>query len=196
MIVKLHSGFDRLNKGEKSVAAVGARPYCVFEQKEAKPSVQKNLGRIAHMTFVPQIIASSMMIPIDVWDDVGPMEESLFIDGVDHEWCWRAGAKGYSIAICESAVLPHRLGTKRGVLFGLNYKVAQPVRLYYQFRNILLLARRGYVPTYWKLRHLAAIPVRFLLMILFEPPRVARLRYMLRGVVDGLTGHVGKYRER
>ena len=44
---------------------------------------------------VDHLITSGCLTPCTVWQDVGPMTESLFIDWVDNEWCARARLKGY-----------------------------------------------------------------------------------------------------
>lgn len=193
LIQKLHESFHCANQRSINLACVGARPYCVFEEQAVKPKLQKAYQCVGDLSFVRQIIASSMMISKRAVEEVGLMEAELFIDGVDHEWCWRAASKGFRVAIDERCVMPHRLGEARGSVLGLRYKVGSPVRLYYQFRNILLLSRRGYVPVYWKARNLIALPIRFFLMTCCEAPRVQRLSFMLKGLWHGVLGKSGPY---
>jgi len=38
------------------------------------------------------------------------MNEDLFIDWVDFEWCWRARKKGYKIIGNANVVITHQLG--------------------------------------------------------------------------------------
>lgn len=186
---------ERLEQQGVALACIGPRPYCLHENRLHKPRVQKELNQLGEVTLVRQIIASGMLISMASLEQVGLKESRLFIDGVDHEWCWRAAKKGYVVGVCEHVIMPHRLGSHRGSILALKYKVDSPVRLYYQFRNILLLSRRGYVPTYWKLRNLLALPVRFALMSLFEKPRFKRCHYMLKGLWHGLSGKAGKLEE-
>lgn len=56
---------------------------------------------------------------------------AIFIDGVDHEWCWRAKAKNQMIAIAEKVEMVHQLADKRSMFAGLTYIVDSSVRLYY-----------------------------------------------------------------
>ena len=42
------------------------------------------------------LISSGALIPLAVLDDVGAMDEGLFIDNVDLEWSFRARARGYA----------------------------------------------------------------------------------------------------
>jgi rhamnosyltransferase len=119
----------------------------------------------------------------------------LFIDGVDHEWCWRAKQKNLMVAIAEKVEMVHRLGDSRSKFAGLTYKVGSPIRLYYQFRNVLILSRRGYVPWYWKCRNLAVLPIRFFANSLLQDHKVDRIKYMLCGLWDGLLKRKGAFNE-
>jgi len=48
------------------------------------------------------LIASGCLIPADVLRDVGLMDDALFIDHVDTDWCMRARARGYRLlGVCE-----------------------------------------------------------------------------------------------
>lgn len=35
------------------------------------------------------------------------MEDDLFIDGVDYEWCWCVGRLGYKIVIIENVIMKY-----------------------------------------------------------------------------------------
>lgn len=132
--------------------------------------------------FIPQreIIASGTCMRMSVWDAVGPMEEELFIDFVDFEWCWRAEAKGYVCGRTGRVHMAHRVG-QHLIRFG-SYCifVSRPIRYYYQYRNHRLLSRRNYVPMQWKIatgiKHIA----RFLYLPWLYGGR-ALWNYMWRG---------------
>ena len=56
-------------------------------------------------------MSSISLIPCKVFNIVGGFDESLFIDGVDNEWCWRAWHKcGLRSFIVEDAEIGHMLG--------------------------------------------------------------------------------------
>ena len=175
------------------VVALGPRIICSFSDKQVKPRVQRELAVYKDMVCVTQIISSGMMIDLEKLDLIGFKEEGLFIDGVDHEWCWRAGQMDLQIAIANDIEMVHKLGDSRSNFAGITYKVGAPIRLYYQFRNILLLTRRGYVPNYWKLRNLSVLPIRFFANALLQKHRRLRLGYMVIGLWDGIRGRDGSY---
>ncbi|MEB7713072.1 glycosyltransferase family 2 protein [Kluyvera cryocrescens] len=191
LIGYLLEGFHELTLSGFKIAAVGPRPYDLFENKDMKPMIQRETHIEGKWSLTRQIIASGKLIDISVLDNVGMMEDELFIDGVDHEWCWRAGKMGYQIAIIEKAVMKHRLGDARGHVLGMTYKIGSPVRLYYQFRNILILCRRSYVPLYWKIRCLVSMVFRFIIFSFKGVDADKRRNYMIKGFLDGVKNKKG-----
>lgn len=177
----------------RPLVAVGPRIICSFSEKTVKPRVQREVARYDELVCVTQIISSGMMIDLSKVERIGLKDESLFIDGVDHEWCWRAREQNLMVAIADKVEMVHRLGDARSKFAGVTYKVGSPVRLYYQFRNIFLLLRRGYVPNYWKLRNVCVLPIRFFANSLLQERRLERVKFMLCGIWDGLWGATGAY---
>lgn len=192
LVDSLYSEMKKIQSSGIPIAAIGPQVICKYSNKAILPKVQKHTAVYENTSIVPQIIASGMLIDLSVIKDVGFKESDLFIDGVDHEWCWRARKKGYVVGINKHIHMVHTLGDKRSNFLGLSYKVGAPIRLYYQFRNLLILSRRSYVPLYWKFRHLAYMPLKFVLMSVFEENRVLRVNYMIKGIIDGLRGVKGK----
>ena len=191
LVGKLINGFHELSRSGYKIAAVGPRPFDLFEDKKMKPRIQRDKAISNNFSITKQIIASGKLINMDALSKIGMMDDDLFIDGVDHEWCWRAGKYGFTIAIIENAVMRHRLGDGRGKFLGVTYKIGSPVRLYYQFRNILLLSRRSYVPLYWKVRCLVGMVLRFIIFSLNEKDSKIRRYYMIKGIVSGLRKDMG-----
>ncbi|MCU7554904.1 glycosyltransferase family 2 protein [Alteromonas sp. ASW11-19] len=176
------------------VAAVGPMLICEFSNQQVKPRLQKAMSVNNNLAEVKQIIASGMLIPLSAYQVIGPKESALFIDGVDHEWCWRARQKGYKVYQALDVGMPHKQGDARRKILGLTFKQGSPVRLYYQVRNVLLLSRRSYVPGYWKCRHLLALPVRWAVNRWHFPEGKTRGRYFIKGFIDGLKGKAGRVR--
>ncbi|RQV21940.1 glycosyltransferase family 2 protein [Burkholderia cenocepacia] len=137
------------------------------------------------------LITSGSCVNLAVWRDIGPMDDSLFIDFVDLEWCVRARSKGYSVLGAPALRLKHELGGEPVKVFGRSYPGHSAVRHYYLFRNAIALIRRSYVPWSWKSTELVKMPVRLAIYALFMQPRVAHLRLSLLGIWHGLTGRTG-----
>jgi rhamnosyltransferase len=192
MFFSLSSLLLASEKLSHNIAAIGPKIRCVFSEKHVNSLVQRRIFEYEDVVGVTQIIASGMMIDLNCLDEIGYKDERLFIDGVDHEWCWRARINGYYVALAKQVEMYHRLGDSREKFLGITYKVGSPIRLYYQFRNILLLSRRAYVPTYWKLRNLTLMPGRMFINVCLESKRRERLKYICLGLYHGLIGRKGK----
>jgi rhamnosyltransferase len=159
-----------------SVAAIGAH----YVSAAAEPSAVVQAACIEK----PFIIASGQLTPVSVFDEVGAMNESLFIDAVDDEWCARARAKGFGLYVNQSVCVQHELGEGRPVLCGLRHlRIHKPFRYYTMFRNYRYLIRQPYVPfgLKWHYRwRLCKLLIKALLM----PERLAYLAQIMRGCKD------------
>lgn len=136
------------------------------------------------------LISSGCLIPLAALDDIGAMDDALFIDNVDLDWCFRASAAGYALQGVCGAHLRHSLGETRRHLPGMprSIVVHPPQRLFYMMRNRVLLYRRAYTPRHWIAQDLPRLVVKFLLFGLLVAPRRENLRCMLAGLWAGARG--------
>lgn len=132
------------------------------------------------------VISSGSCVRLNKITDVGELDNSLFIDLVDQEWCWRAASKGYVNGITSNVFLTHYVGNKL-VKFGpFQFIISSPFRYYYQTRNWLWMLRRHYVPKQWKFNSI----IKHLIYPPFYPFVTTTwkdiYKEMLRGFKDGL----------
>jgi rhamnosyltransferase len=158
------------------LARWGARKY--------KPAA----GEIVPVDF---LISSGSLISLAALADIGPFDESLFIEHVDTDWALRAGATGYRLYGVADARLDHALGdaalsTSPLGLRQRRFFLYKPERNYYLLRNSVALWRRHYAPWPWVIYDVRRTFLLMLFYALFVPPRLARLRSMLRALRDGL----------
>ena len=139
------------------------------------------------------LISSGSLLPMAAVDIVGGMDEGLFIDHVDTEWCFRARSLGFGVyGVCD-AVMRHSVGERRmDVWRWRNVPVHSSFRYYYVFRNSLLLRRRPYMPKMWRQADLSRLFQIVFFFGLLAPNRLANLHMMWRGLRDGLKGVTGK----
>lgn len=139
------------------------------------------------------LITSGSLVPMGALREIGPMDEGLFIDNLDMDWCFRAKRSGYALyGICD-AQMSHSIGEELlpsrakpdGVI------VHKPFRLYFIMRNRVLLYARAYTPRVWIAQDVPRLVLKLVGNSLFLAPRWARLRFMLRGLWDGLRGRTG-----
>lgn len=101
---------------------------------------------------VDEGIQSGMMISTECLEEIGNLDESLFIDCVDTEFCLRARRNNWNIAIVPKTNIQHALGEDLVFRpFGIRiakseqeptFQAHQPFRQYYISRNNLDLALR------------------------------------------------------
>lgn len=201
MVVQLHQALDQARATGGRPAAAGPR-YQDIHQGSLRPFVRIRGLRVqrfdcahADQVFeVDHLIASGSLIPLSVIDDIGPMNEALFIDFIDTEWCLRAWRKGYLLlGVCRAA-MRHNLGEQPNYFLGRYVPVHGPLRHYYLFRNATHLLGSREMPPGWKLATLKRMILVSGYFLVCRPRRIERLIMMIRGVGDGMAGRMGPCR--
>jgi len=141
---------------------------------------------------VDVVIASGTAATKEVFDLAGLMDEPLFIDYVDTEWCLRCREKGVPIEVHPGSTMRHSIGSGALTFRTTTVLLHDPTRCYYQIRNCLLLFRKAHVPRVFALRETAALFWSRFLLLLHVPDRSAYMRAFVAGVIDGLRGVGGK----
>lgn len=140
------------------------------------------------------IISSGVFIPMHVLDQVGDMNEGLFIDHVDTEWMLRAKAQGYRLfGVCD-AIMEHSVGSATFRLWAGRWRdtpVHSPERHYYIFRNSINLYKMPHAPLRWIMNDLVRLVSMAIVLPLVAPDRWRRIRLMARGIWHGLRGVTG-----
>jgi len=202
MIDELVAALDELGKNHK-VAAVGPTlvdsrtdeplPFFRFgylRLVKIRPAATEKYVRADHL------MTSGTLVPVEVFKEVGPMMESLFIDYVDIEWCFRAQAKGYECFGVRDARLRHSLGNRTFTYrwFGSvkQSHAHSPFRYYYMCRNPWLFCRSRGLPLRVKISETFRSIERLLIVpFILKENRMANMRMMFRGIVDGVLGKGG-----
>jgi rhamnosyltransferase len=182
-------------KGE-TVGALGAKlidartgraaPFVRFGVTGLK---RKQCGDSEDLTVATDVLnTSGSLIPAGALKAVGLMDEALFVDLVDTDWCLRANAAGFRLYGVCGAGLSHRLGDEVvEISFPVkkSVHVHSPSRLYYFVRNSLHLYARPYAPWRW----IVSDAVRLLRLVMFYCLFIRKRRDYLsaawRGFRDG-----------
>jgi len=138
------------------------------------------------------LIASGCFISIKVLDQIGGMNEDLFVDYIDVEWCFRAKSFGYKVFVSPKAKMDHQIGDKRTSVFGRMISVHSPLRRYYLFRNSVFMLRQKDVYLGYKIREITFNLMRLIIFLLLSKDRSAYLKYSLNGFIDGINGKTGE----
>ena len=140
-----------------------------------------------------QAIASGKVIRLSAMEEFGAMNEDLFIDWVDLEWCWRARYHGYQIIGSGDVKVEHSLGDSSRNIGYREVNLRSPLRHYYITRNAFSLAFRSpYLSCFMRLilfirslRYPFAFPA-------LSQPRWRNVRAVAGGVIDAVVGRLGK----
>ncbi|MFI4940069.1 MAG: glycosyltransferase family 2 protein [Burkholderiales bacterium] len=181
------------------VAAVGPQynddtsaqpaPFLRFSRWTFRKIYVKNKNEVLETSV---LISSGSLIACATLQVVGLMDESLFIDGVDWEWCFRASALGYRLFGIAAAVMQHSLGDSGIRVLGRTLPLHSPLRHYYAYRNTVLMCRMAQVPFSWKLHFSLRLIVRFFIYLILAPRRRERCRMIRLGLQDGWQGRHGR----
>jgi rhamnosyltransferase len=201
MVENLLSGMRQKKDDGYKVAAVGPK-YRDIKCQQASPFVKlkgRKLCRIDcnedEVVAVDHLISSGCLISMDALADVGDMNEQLFIDYVDTEWCLRAIHKGYALFGVGSSHMRHDLGDKFTKLFGRTIFVHSPLRYYYIIRNGLWLLRQPWVSSAWRIMDARRLFKIYIVCSLFIGTRFENWKMMSKGMWHGLIGRMGKLHE-
>ena len=184
MVDILYTELNKIVKAGNKIAAMCPVIYSAYSKSD-KPGIVSlglNIRRkiIDGSEAVIYAIASGSLIPVSVLDVVGCMNEKMFIDGIDLEWCLRARSMGYIVYNTSKTKLVHRLGNGSNDIV-LNHSI---IREYYIIRNSLALICFKYVPFGFAVRKIIFSFAR-VLSSLFKG-RFDYFKAGIRGIKDGI----------
>lgn len=201
MVSELLTAQNNLTAAGHRIAVVG--PVCIDGRSNRPMPFIQFIGcrqnRASHSMrdknyqVVDFLITSGSLIDLKVVDQMGLFDESLFIDNVDIEWCLRAAKQGYVSVGVSSAKLVHHLGENEVNVMRRRVRTHSPARLYYRFRNGVLLYKCDYVPLCWKLRDAWLLCLKTMFYTVAAPNRMQSIRMILLGLWHGIRGIKGKY---
>jgi rhamnosyltransferase len=192
MVADLMEGVKRLKEDGCKIATVGPVIFNRDSKQEYEPLINKG-KTMSDFIEKDALISSGSIILKEAYDQIGGMEQELFIDVVDFEWCWRARSKGYKSYMYKKVKMEHRVGESTFSIFNLlTLTIPSPIRHYYQFRNFIILFPRSYIPKYWKIRGVVEKAIEIIVLPLFVEPRGKRVKYMIKGIKHGFRGEKGK----
>ena len=150
---------------------------------------QPGLHQVSHA------IASGTLIPAYALRTIGLMQENLFIDWVDLEWCWRAkNQHGYHTVCTGDVVIEHTMGDGSVQFLGKKVSIRSPLRHYYMVRNavhIALHSRSATTPIRCEI-FAKALAWTLIFPLIAPSQKRQHLRATLSGLWDGLRNRMGQ----
>jgi len=198
-VAELRRASERLTQSGVKVAAVGPEfhdettgqraPFLRYSRWSFRKIVAADRNDVIETSV---LISSGSLISCASLQSIGLMDENLFIDGVDWEWCFRAVARGYRLFGIAAAAMDHSLGDSGVRVLWRTIPLHSPLRHYYVYRNTVLMCRMPQVPASWKWHFSLRLVARFAIYMLLAPRRGERLRLIRRGLCDGFQGRGGR----
>lgn len=150
---------------------------------------------------------SGTLIRTAVFDKLGYLDESLFIDCVDTEFNARLRNAGFRAIAAPGCDLQHSLGDARPLrVFKWHVRIGQkplfvyyhaPFRVYYITRNSLVVARRYFRrQPGWVMRRMTMELQSLILRMVYGPHRYRHAIATVNGLRAAMRGRMGKIDEK
>jgi len=139
--------------------------------------------------FIHFQISSGSLLKNELVSKIGLMNEKLFIDCVDYDYCFRVLDNNFLILRCGNAFMHHSLG-KANTRFNSKFTEHSASRVYYQTRNGLFIIYKygrkyrsiAYAEAYRLIRKIPKI-------IFFESNKAEKIKMYFRGIKDFILYH-------
>ena len=182
---KMSDAYQALNDKGINVGVIGPRAVSRASGERYIGKFDKGVFSQQGYTEISQVISSGSMLAVRLLNEFGGFKESMFIDLVDFEWCWRLKKEGFKHFIIEDVSLEHMFGQEERRVLGFRITAPSSFRIFYQFRNFIWLLPTSYTPLYWKLSNSFKLSVKFFLLpIWFWDYKY--LKNSCKGLVHGL----------
>lgn len=140
-----------------------------------------------------QAIASGLVLNLSLIQNIGLMNEDLFIDLVDFEWGWRVNYCKKRIVCCKNMQIVHKLGDFSKNLGSKNVSMHSYVRNYYITRNSFYLAlKTKYLPLYTRMILFFKSFLYIIGYTVLSDKHIKNFIYTNKGFFDAVTGRLGK----
>lgn len=141
---------------------------------------------------VDRCITSGMLLNVKKALFCGGFDERLFIDEVDHEFCYRCNSMGYKLYKYAKKIMNHKIGNNKqykilGVAFFSDNE--KYFRQYYIFRNSLYVMKK-YKTIRW--RYAFGLLKRLIKIVLVEKDRRRKIDYIIEGIIDFAGNKMGR----
>lgn len=188
MVATLVRAFDEFPNRD-SIAVIGSN-------RVLNPVVRQNAGQNGWWVTSSTVITSGSLVDLSVLEVIGSFRDEFFMDFVDFEFCLRARSQGFKVLEVLVPTMQHFIGNSK-VVHRLGLRIHEynhtPWRSYYKARNFTLVLRKyALKEPRWSVRMLWAMAKTTFVAVFIEESRLAKLRYTLLGVYDGLLGHVNR----
>jgi rhamnosyltransferase len=190
MVETLLGVYEALNENEKDRIAIIGSGYLDASSQRCS-FLQVHVPNGQPWVETKTVITSGSLVSISAFEIIGSFRDEFFIDFVDVDYCLRASSRGYKILLACKPLMQHTIGAM--TMHRLPWKQTgtsnhPDLRRYYMARNLIVVLRE------YLFKETAFVLYLFwqqlkstILMCLFEQRKLAKLRFMVVGILDGVT---------
>lgn len=187
--------FDLLNW--ESIFGVGPTVVPKTAQYNAVDGARVHKTREGHWNSTFHMITSGNVIDVSKALLLGGFDESLFIDEVDHDMCYKADKAGFKLFTTPDILLAHQLGNPlaRRFLWRTIYAMNHPpLRKYYIARNRLLVWRKFHTmnEAFFFRHYIYGSALDIFKILYMESDKARKIRASFCGFADAVSGRTGK----
>ena len=142
---------------------------------------------------VSLIISSGSILRLSLLQEIGLMNDALFIDHVDTDWSLRAIAKGYELVGLRDNTMRHSVGDATIRVLGRNLPAHNPRRRYLSTRNLFYLIFHENAPLQWKVKEATTSMLKLILVLPVIEAPAAHVRSYLLGIRDGIVANFARH---
>lgn len=155
--------------------------------------IDRNVGVVGHYPekeykSVRTCITSGAFTKIAVWHKIGGYDESMFIDSVDFEFCYRVRKAGYKVIQVRDVQLLHEIGNSKRIkllFWTVDIKNHSAFRKYYIARNNVYYPLKHHLWLHF-IRGNARNIGLFFIVLIYENNKIVKICAILQGWKDGL----------
>ncbi|WP_395304174.1 glycosyltransferase family 2 protein [Enterobacter sp. ECC-019] len=131
------------------------------------------------------IIASGCLVDNNILSLDNLMDDSLFIDYVDTEWCLRVISRGFKIFVTPNVIMQHEIGDAHIEMLGFVIPVHSAWRRYYRVRNGVFMLKMSHVPKLLAIREIIFSFVHQMILF-FKSKNIEYIKVYFRAMSDAV----------
>lgn len=171
-------------------------PYLAVEENigiAAPVIMDRNVGVVGHnpvakYDHVNTCITSGAFSRISAWEKIGGYDESMFIDSVDFEYCYRMRKYGYGVIQIKNVHLLHEIGKsekRRFLVWTVNVNNHSDFRKYYIARNNVYYPKKHQLWLRFIRGNIRNVKMIFVSLI-YEDAKGKKIKAIVKGWKDGI----------
>ena len=175
--------------------AVCFSPKMIDMKFENEKQINHNIDNNKIMKYeeVNYSITSGSLFIQNSFLKVGKMNEKLFIDLVDMDWCERAKINDCKIFRSNNVFLKHRIGSRYIKIFGIKKSYHQiDFRVYYIIRNSIYLILFGQNRIIWKIKRSLKVIIQLFVYPFLSLRKKDTILIIIYAIKDALIKKMGK----